>query len=85
MKNERNRVCVWRGKKRRGEEEGGREGSTINSSAFHQTKCCGTKKIRTLIPEEKERKIVDTGANSTKQCEAITNVAIRVMRLKRDG
>ncbi len=28
---------------------------------------------------------VDTGATSTKQCEAITNVAIRVMRLKRDG
>ncbi len=30
-------------------------------------------------------KIVDTCATSTKQCEAITNVAIRVMRLKRDG
>jgi hypothetical protein len=28
---------------------------------------------------------VDTSATSTKQCEAITNVAIRVMRLKRDG
>ncbi len=28
---------------------------------------------------------VDTDATSTKQCEAITNVAIRVMRLKRDG
>ncbi len=26
---------------------------------------------------------VDTSATSTKQCEAITNVAIRVMRLKR--
>ncbi len=29
--------------------------------------------------------VVDTSATSTKQCEAITNVAIRIMRLKRDG
>jgi hypothetical protein len=29
--------------------------------------------------------IVDTSATSTKQFEAITHVAIRVMRLKRDG
>ncbi len=28
---------------------------------------------------------VDTSATSTKQCEDITNVAIGVMRLKRDG
>ena len=28
---------------------------------------------------------VDTSATGTKQCEAITNVAIRIMRLKRDG
>ncbi len=28
---------------------------------------------------------VDNGTTSTKKCEAITNVAIRVMRLKRDG
>ena len=27
----------------------------------------------------------DTSATGTKQCEAITNVAIRIMRLKRDG
>ena len=27
MKDERNRGCVWRGKKRRGEGEGGREGA----------------------------------------------------------
>ena len=29
--------------------------------------------------------VVDTSATSTKQCEAITNVAIRIMRFQRDG